>query len=446
MQVPWYYNSLQPTLKHQRNLNKEEKEESSFGKWYKKGVNDMSVAKRYRPGACENCGAMTHKKKDCLEKPRKLGAKWTGKDIAPDEFVNDDLGLDFESKRDRWNGYNIAAHKSIIDSYEKVQEVRKQLLEDKMNEKMKKKAEKDEQKEDESGDDEPESSQPGTSDDVAGGSGVAAAAAGVAAAAAAVADSDSESDADDEDKYGDEIEMPGQKFESEERITVRNLRVREDIAKYLYNLDPNSAYYDPKTRSMRDDPFEDRNRAQKGNHLAFVPFKGDNASRVGGGAREFAKQQLFAWEAAEQGSDVHLQADPTKAELLKREYEQRKESLKSSTRDEILQKYGGAEHLEAPPKPLLYGQGEHYVEYTREGQIKRGEVKTSVKSSFDEDNYDTNHTSVWGSYWEDGQWGYQCCHSMIRNSYCTGEAGRAAAADKVIKKESDDESTDDDSE
>lgn len=35
---------------------------------------------------------------------------------------------------------------------------------------------------------------------------------------------------------------------------MRNLRIREDTAKYLRNLDPNSAYYDPKTRSMRDNP------------------------------------------------------------------------------------------------------------------------------------------------------------------------------------------------
>jgi pre-mRNA-processing factor SLU7 len=30
--------------------------------------------------------------------------------------------------------------------------------------------------------------------------------------------------------------------------SVRNLRIREDTAKYLLNLDVNSAHYDPKSR------------------------------------------------------------------------------------------------------------------------------------------------------------------------------------------------------
>ena len=37
-------------------------------------------------------------------------------------------------------------------------------------------------------------------------------------------------------------------------MSVRNLRIREDTAKYLRNLDVNSAHYDPKTRSMRANP------------------------------------------------------------------------------------------------------------------------------------------------------------------------------------------------
>jgi pre-mRNA-processing factor SLU7 len=63
-----------------------------------------------------------------------------------------------------------------------------------------------------------------------------------------------EADEEDEDKYVDEVDMPGTKVDSKQRITVRNLRIREDTAKYLRNLDPNAAYYDAKTRSMRDNP------------------------------------------------------------------------------------------------------------------------------------------------------------------------------------------------
>ena len=47
----------------------------------------QKVATKFRKGACTNCGAITHKKIDCLEKPRKIGAKWTGRDFAPDEHI-----------------------------------------------------------------------------------------------------------------------------------------------------------------------------------------------------------------------------------------------------------------------------------------------------------------------------------------------------------------------
>ena len=51
------------------------------------------------------------------------------------------------------------------------------------------------------------------------------------------------------------------------------------------------------------------------------------------------------------------------------------------------------------------------------------------KSKYEEDVYINNHTSVWGSWWKDHQWGYKCCKQTIRNSYCTGVAGIEAATD-----------------
>ena len=66
------------------------------------------------------------------------------------------------------------------------------------------------------------------------------------------------------------------------------------------------------------------------------------------------------------------------------------------------------------------------MEYSRLGNVVRGQEKAVAKSKYEEDVYVNNHTSVWGSYWREGQWGYSCCHSLVKLSYCTGEAGRLA--------------------
>ena len=79
-------------------------------------------------GACKNCGAMTHKAKDCTERPRKVGAKWSKKDISADELVHDDLSLSFEAKRDRWNGYDAKKYSRIINHYDKVDQAKKENL------------------------------------------------------------------------------------------------------------------------------------------------------------------------------------------------------------------------------------------------------------------------------------------------------------------------------
>ena len=50
------------------------------------------------------------------------------------------------------------------------------------------------------------------------------------------------------------------------------------------------------------------------------------------------------------------------------------------------------------------------------------------RSRDDEDVRVNSHTTVWGIWWSDGAWGYACCHSTTKNSYCTGAAGEAAAA------------------
>lgn len=51
-----------------------------------------------------------------------------------------------------------------------------------------------------------------------------------------------------------------------------------------------------------------------------------------------------------------------------------------------------------------------------------------ARSRYEENVCPGNHTSVWGSWWKDGQWGFACCHQTLRQAYCTGEAGKRAEA------------------
>jgi len=59
-------------------------------------------------------------------------------------------------------------------------------------------------------------------------------------------DANASDDSDDSDDKGAEPEKGN--------YNQANLRIREDTAKYLRNLDPNSAPYDPKSRSMKENP------------------------------------------------------------------------------------------------------------------------------------------------------------------------------------------------
>ncbi|OCT88364.1 pre-mRNA-splicing factor SLU7 [Xenopus laevis] len=392
--VPWYVDpSKRPTLKHQRPQDEKQKYFSQMDEWYKKGVKEGSITTKYRQGACENCGSLTHKKKDCFERPRRVGARFTGVSIAPDEYEQPQLMLDYDGKRDRWNGYNPEEHTRIVEEHSKVDLAKRTLKAQKLQEELAsgKLSEQVSSPRHQWGEDEQNSQ----------------------------TEKDRNSEDEDEDKYADDIDMPGQNFDSKRRITVRNLRIREDTAKYLRNLNLNSAYYDPKTRAMRGNPYADAGKTPE-----EVSYAGDNFVRYTGDTISMAQTQLFAWEAYEKGSDVHLQADPTKLEVLAQSFKVKKEDFEHEQKKSILEKYGGQEHLNIPPVELLLAQTEDYVEYSRHGTVIKGQEKAVAKSKYEEDILINNHTCIWGSYWKDGRWGYKCCHSFVKMSYCTGEAGK----------------------
>ncbi|CAB3397378.1 unnamed protein product [Caenorhabditis bovis] len=385
-QNPWYVPSDGPTLKHQRPHEERQTKFSQIDEWYQKGTTGKSATK-FRKGACENCGAMGHKKRDCFERPRKLGAKDTGADIAEDDHVQPNLVLGFDAKRDRWNGYDPATHKEVIDEHMRLEEARKVI-----KEQMIKEGELEEQAAEQ-----------------------------------------------DEDKYAEDADMAGVSvdMDSRTRITVRNLRIREDTAKYLYNLAENSPYYDPKSRSMRENPFA----GVAGKELEAAKFAGDNFIRYSGEVTAANEAQVFAWASTRKGVYAHSIAEPTKLEALKKEYEQQKNSIKDETKKELLDKYGGGEHFDRLPDELLFAQTESYVEYNRKGKVVKGKERAPIKSRFKEDEYPQNHTSIFGSFWREGKWGYKCCHQFVKNSYCTGSEGIKAESSSAVGKTTSKEET-----
>jgi pre-mRNA-processing factor SLU7 len=381
--VPWYvtYDRAKPTLKHQRVHEEKIQKVDEIDKWYNRGpatiVSDK-LATKFRPGACENCGAMGHVRKDCLERPRKRLARFGADVIAPDQQDQTQIHMTFDGKRDRWNGVDLDSHQEKLRiEYEKLNEAKRLLKEKKIEENVIETI-----------------LNPTTTEKPA---------------------RDSDDEDEDEDKYADAVEMPQKLYiESKQRITVRNLRMREDTAKYLLNLDPNSAYYDPKSRSMRSNPFEDTNK-----DAASVPYIGDNFVRYSGEANKFAKSQMFAWEASDKGVEIHQQADPTKLEILHKEFKNRYEEYAKNVKQTVLEKYGGDEYLQAPPKELIFAQTENYTEYNRYGNVVKQQEKATVKSKYIEDYCLNNHSCIWGSFWHDNKWGYKCCKSTKRDSYCT---------------------------
>lgn len=379
--APWYMDTGKVGLQHQRNRNKEEDTDLQQVGWYSRGARVNKAAKKYRKGACENCGAMSHKTKDCMERPRKKGAKWTNKSIMADEVVQD-INLSYDAKRDRWNGYDPTGHKKLMEDWDMVEEARRKRKASELDKSTQEAANKAKQSDS-------AISEHGE-DDI-------------------IAQLDS-SDDEAEDKNED-VEKSATKSKS----TVRNLRIREDTAKYLRNLDPDSAYYDPKTRSMRENPYAGKDPTQ-------LAYSGDNFIRYSGEALEVAKREVFAWESSERGnSSAHFQANPTQSALMYKDFTQKKDTLKDSRKQAILSAYGGEEHLQAPPRELLQQQ-EHYVEYSPAGKVIEGAGRPpnmAKMTKYREDIYPLNHTCVYGSWWSDGKWGYACCKQVLRNSYCT---------------------------
>ncbi|XP_023239088.1 pre-mRNA-splicing factor SLU7-like [Centruroides sculpturatus] len=219
-----------------------------------------------------------------LKRPRKRGAKFTNENIAEDKVISPDLNLDYDGKRDRWNRYDPANYQAVVEEFAKVEEAKRQLKKEKLKQDLL-------------------SSEVSTI-------------------------KETNNDDEDEEKYAENANMPGTKFDSEQQITVRNLRIREDTAKYLRNLDPNSAYYDSKTKAMRDNPYQESKNSEE------FQYAGDNFVKATGDTEKHSQMQMFAWQA-----------------------------------------YGKRVNI---PKNLTFPRKEDYVECSRHGVILKGTEKPVV--------------------------------------------------------------------
>jgi pre-mRNA-processing factor SLU7 len=270
-----------------------------------------------------------------------------------------DVKLGWDAKRDRWNGYDAAEYLNVVKDFEEL-------------EKMKKDAR---------GEVGQVSAAPTTTEEA---------------------------------RYAEESDMGRQ-----QSTATRNLRLREDTAKYLLNLDLDSAKYDPKSRMMVD--------AGASTDVAAALVAEENFMRSSGDAGEFEKAQKFAWESQERGDSnkIHLQANPTSGEYVRKKQLEEATKKKEAEKSYLLEMYGGGESQKPNPRKGAVVENERFVEYDETGAVK-GLPQKEEKSKYAEDVYIHNHTSVWGSWWKDFQWGYACCHSTVKNSYCTGEAGKDA--------------------
>jgi pre-mRNA-processing factor SLU7 len=372
-------------LEHQR-LHSLPKDTLDKAKWYDRGRKLGPAATKFRKGACENCGAMTHKTKECLSRPRKTGAKYSGKDIQADEVV-DSVKLGWDAKRDRWNGYDPKEYDAVIKEYNELEAFKQAASGDKD-----------------------------------------------------AVDSIPAPDADA--RYEAETDMG-----RSQPTSTRQLRLREDTAAYLKNLDLESARYDPKTRSMDT---ETKSLATDSTDLADQGFMRPSE------AEAFERAQRYAWEAGESGAagaaKLHLQANPTEGALLMKKAEAEAAEKRDQKKKYLLDRYGGASDpngsaaanpgitagadgtMAAPPKPKAIISSSTYTEYDASGKPLNAPPPVIAKSKYAEDIHPNNHSSVFGSWWEGGVWGYACCHSSVRNSWCAGLEGIEAFREERERK------------
>ena len=294
--VPWYVDkSGAPSLKHQRTHASSTLPGGAAAEEEESGTKRRRVvvgqADRFRKGACSNCGAMTHQKKDCTERVRKMGAKWDASLISPDIVTTapSSSAGDWASKHDSWAGYDAESHHRLLLEQHQIIESQK------------------------------------------------TAHSASTATTTCTSETDPISSASSASPSSTTLSTSTSPAVSgDTSASVGTLRDRNDLPKYLRNLDQDSAYFDPKTRSMRANP----------NPLEETNYFGDNWLKQTGEAKEFSLLQAHLalhQDPSDGRSALPVEALPTARDLAFKQFLKERETQQAAQQHSLEELYCSTE-------------------------------------------------------------------------------------------------------
>lgn len=235
---------------------------------------------------CDNCGQWGHLKKDCLERPKKTKHKQVAEEQNASVEIRDDDNLNYDAKKDRWFGYTGDAYDQVVNKWE----VERKADEETANIFTSPQYDRDE---------EIELFKLGLMKDSKG------------------------------------LLRQREISEQERQLGRTSVRLREDKAAYLNDINSSESKYDPKSRIYKseDTGYIDEKSKMFRRHLTGEGLQLEQLSQFN---RQHARQEGIKDAVQDRRKLEHvLIANPTKYEKLMKESQQEeaKKAEKSSTKD-----------------------------------------------------------------------------------------------------------------
>lgn len=349
-----------------------------------------STKTKYKKGACTNCGSMSHKAKDCLERPRAVGAKFNNKNIREDETV-EEVATTWESKRDRWTGFRSEDYEQIVRESESQRA--KKLKTNGQTECEDQGTEQDRRTECEK-----------------------------QGAAQQAQDDKTECNRDQTNNPPNEDEWYEKEIKWETHQSVINptawksSRDRHDKAHYLQSL-TSELGFDEETKTYKGEKGE-------------LNARGFFERELEGHGLEHRRLRELAALAAKKGHDVNLETNPTASYMkLKEQLNPESTERTSSSNNDNNNNNKQTQKVAPPkiPKSLLerYGGMAHV-----KSEVPVGQQPTQQQPEPPTETPYGNHTRLWGTFVVNGRPGYACCHSDVKHSVCLGAKGIAINDEK----------------